>query len=134
VLTNSRRCPLEKAAATSRETACDLALVACARGVEPVVMSRSDSTLRGHYPGEVSALYPTLEPELKIRCDDLVIVPFFLEEGRLTIKDIQWVEDGECLRPAAPTEFARDPTFGYRHSNRGEWVAGKTGECRPRPH
>jgi uncharacterized protein YgbK (DUF1537 family) len=81
VLTNSRRYPLEEAAATSREIARNLAAVARARGVEPVVMSRSDSTLRGHYPGEVSALPQTLESELKIRYDGLVIVPFFLEGG-----------------------------------------------------
>ena len=127
VLTNSRRYPLEEAAATNREIARNLAAVARARGVEPVVMSRSDSTLRGHYPGEVLALRQTLESELKIRYDGLVIVPFFLEGGRLTIDDIQWVEEGEWLRPAAQTEFARDPTFGYLHSNLREWVAEKTG-------
>jgi len=127
VLTNSRRYPLEEAAAMNREIGRNLAAVARARGVEPIVVSRSDSTLRGHYPGEVSALCQTLEAELGIRYDGVVIVPFFLEGGRFTIDDIHWVQTGAELTPAAQTEFARDPTFGYDHSNLREWIAEKTG-------
>jgi len=126
VLTNSRRYPLEQAQAMNREIARNLCQVARARGVEPVVVSRSDSTLRGHYPGEMSALRQTLEEELRIQYDGVVIVPFFLEGGRLTVNDVHWVQMGAELVPAAQTEFARDPTFGYRHSDLREWVAEKT--------
>jgi len=126
VLTNSRRHPSEEAAAMNREIARNLAAVARAKGVEPVVVSRSDSTMRGHYPGEVSALRQSLEAELPVRYDGVVIAPFFLEGGRFTIGDVHWVQEGEWLKPAAATEFARDPTFGYRHSNLREWVAEKT--------
>ncbi|NIV30071.1 MAG: hydroxyacid dehydrogenase [Anaerolineae bacterium] len=127
VLTNSRRYPLKEASAMNRVIAHNLARVAQERGVEPTVVSRSDSTLRGHYPGEVTALRQTLEAQLGILYDGIVIVPFFLEGGRLTIDDIHWVQNGEYLMPAAQTEFARDSTFGYRHSNLRAWVAEKTG-------
>ncbi|UCC64060.1 MAG: hydroxyacid dehydrogenase [Anaerolineae bacterium] len=127
VLTNSRRYPLAQARAMNQEIARHLAAVARGRGAEPVVVSRSDSTLRGHYPGEVAALRGALEAELGFGYDGLVIVPFFLEGGRLTVDDVHWVREGEELTPAAQTEFARDPTFGYRHSNLREWVAEKTG-------
>ena len=126
VLTNSRRYPLEEAMTMNREIARNLAAVARAHGVEPVVVSRSDSTLRGHYPGEVSALRQVLEAELGMRYDGLVIVPFFPEGGRFTVDDVHLVQEGEWLKPAAQTEFARDPTFGYGHSNLREWVAEKT--------
>lgn len=126
VLTNSRRYPLGEASAMNREIARNLAAVARKRQVEPVVVSRSDSTLRGHYPGEVSMLCQTLEAELGIRYDGVIIIPFFLEGGRFTINDIHWVQTGAELTPAAQTEFSRDPTFGYRHSNLREWVAEKT--------
>jgi len=126
-LTNSRRYPLEEAAAMNREIARNLARVARNHGAEPIVVSRSDSTLRGHYPGEVAALQQTLEAELGMRYDGVVIAPFFLEGGRLTVNDVHWVRSGEQLTPAARTEFARDPTFGYRHSNLREWVAEKSG-------
>ena len=73
----------------------------------------------------MTALRETLEAELGFGYDGLVIVPFFLEGGRLTVDDIHWVQEGEALTPAAQTEFARDPTFGYRHSNLRAWVAEK---------
>ncbi len=126
ILTNSRRYPLAEATAMNQEIARNLCHVARAHGAEPLVVSRSDSTLRGHYPDEVSALRQALEAELGVRYDGVVIVPFFLEGGRYTIHDIHWVQTGEELTPAAETEFARDSTFGYRHSNLREWVAEKT--------
>ena len=126
VLTNSRRYGLADAATMNREIARNLARVARAHGVEPVVVSRSDSTLRGHFPGEVEALRQALEKELGIGYDGVVIVPFFLEGGRLTANDVHWVLAGDELTPAGQTEYARDPTFGYRHSNLREWVAEKT--------
>lgn len=132
LLTNSRRYPLEEARTMNRVIACKLAAVARAYGVEPIVVSRSDSTLRGHYPGEVLALREMLEAELGLHYDGLVIAPFFFEGGRFTIGDIHWVEEGGWLIPAARTEFARDPTFGYRHSNLREWVAEKTRGAMPR--
>jgi uncharacterized protein YgbK (DUF1537 family) len=128
ILTNSRCYPLEQVVTMNQEVARNLGQVARQRGVEPIVVSRSDSTLRGHYPGEVSALLETLEAELDTRYDGVVIVPFFLEGGRFTINDVHWVLEGEYLTPAAQTEFARDPTFGYQCSNLREWVAEKTRE------
>ena len=126
ILTNSRRYPLEEAATNNRQIARNVAQVARSQGVEPVVVSRSDSTLRGHYPGEVTALRQTLEGELGLRYDGLVIAPFFLEGGRYTVDDVHWVLSGERMVPAAQTEFARDTTFGYDHSRLQEWVAEKT--------
>jgi uncharacterized protein YgbK (DUF1537 family) len=127
VLTNSRRYPSDEAAAMNREIAHNLAIVARARGAAPVVVSRSDSTLRGHYPIEVEALRDTLEKELGLFYDGIVIIPFFLEGGRLTVDDVHWVREGSWLMPAAQTEFARDPTFGYSQSNLRQWVVEKTG-------
>jgi uncharacterized protein YgbK (DUF1537 family) len=126
VLTNSRRYPLDEAAALNREIARNLAVVAQAKGAEPIVVSRSDSTLRGHYPGEVQALQDGLEQGLGIAYDGVIIIPFFLEGGRLTVDDVHWVREGDWLTPAALTEFARDRTFGYSHSNLRDWVDEKT--------
>ena len=51
----------------------------------------------------------------------------FFEGGRYTVGNVHYVADGERLVPAAETEFARDGTFGYRHSNLAEWIEEKTG-------
>jgi uncharacterized protein YgbK (DUF1537 family) len=126
VLTNSRRYPMNEALTMNREIALNLAQVARACDVEPLVVSRSDSTLRGHYPGEVSVLAHTLEGQLGLTYDSIIIVPFFLEGGRYTAGDVHWVQVGQKLVPAAQTEYAQDPTFGYRHSDLKAWVAEKT--------
>ncbi|CAN5378407.1 four-carbon acid sugar kinase family protein [soil metagenome] len=87
-----------------------------------VVVSRSDSTLRGHYPGETDALVAALQSEI----DATLLVPFFLEGGRYTIDDVHYVAEGDQLVPAAETPFAQDAVFGYKHSNLREWVEEKT--------
>jgi uncharacterized protein YgbK (DUF1537 family) len=90
------------------------------------VVSRSDSTLRGHYPREVQALRSALEDRLGITYDGEIIAPFFFEGGRFTVHDIHWVQEGDWLIPAAQTEYAQDPIFGYHHSNLRQWVEEKT--------
>jgi uncharacterized protein YgbK (DUF1537 family) len=84
-------------------------------------ISRSDSTLRGHFPAEVTAIANAAGmPEARF-----LLAPYFGEGGRLTIDDVHLlVGDGERT-PVAETEFARDAIFGYRSSNLRDWVAEK---------
>lgn len=127
VLTNSRSMPVDEAVALHRQIACNLRTAAGrleAAGVVPPtlsVVSRSDSTLRGHFPAEVDALYAALGP-----FDAVFLVPYFGDGGRMTIDDVHYVAQGEWLLPAAETPFARDAVFGYRASNLRHWVAEKT--------
>jgi uncharacterized protein YgbK (DUF1537 family) len=88
-----------------------------------VVVSRSDSTLRGHFPGEVEALAFGLGENFH----GWIVIPFFLEGGRYTVGDTHYVDEGGWLVPSAETEFARDSVFGYRSSNLRDWVEEKTG-------
>jgi uncharacterized protein YgbK (DUF1537 family) len=122
LLTNSRSVPLPDAKAINREIGLNLREASRQTGREFVLVSRSDSTLRGHFPGEVEALCEALGQKF----DAWLIVPFFLEGGRYTIHDIHYVADGEELIPAAESEFARDSAFGYRSSNLCEWIEEKT--------
>ncbi|MGH2535470.1 MAG: four-carbon acid sugar kinase family protein [Thermomicrobiales bacterium] len=122
VLTNSRSLPEVEAAALNEEIVGNLAAASRATGVDVAVASRSDSTLRGHFPAEPDAIARALGG-----VDGVLLCPAFFEGGRSTIDDIHYVRDGERLVPAAETEFAQDATFGYRHSNLREWVEEKTG-------
>lgn len=121
VLTNSRSLHLPDARALSHEIAASLKEASQVTKRDYVVVSRSDSTLRGHYPGEVTALAEGLDG----RFDGTLIIPFFLEGGRLTIDDVHYVAESEWLIPAGETEFARDAAFGYKSSNLREWVSEK---------
>ena len=121
ILTNSRSMPLPQAQALNREIAAALKSASQMTGRDFAVVSRSNSTLRGHYPGEVTALVEALGQAV----DGTLIVPFFLEGGRLTLEDVHYVAEGEWLVPAAETEYAQDATFGYKYSNLREWVMEK---------
>jgi uncharacterized protein YgbK (DUF1537 family) len=123
VMTNSRSLPREQAAALSREIADNLRAAQTEVGRAVDVISRSDSTLRGHFPTEIDALCEGLA----LKPDGIIIVPFFKEGGRYTIHDIHYVAEGDKLVPASETEYARDPYFGYTKSNLSEWVNEKTG-------
>jgi uncharacterized protein YgbK (DUF1537 family) len=123
VLTNSRSVPLARAQALNREIAAHLRAARTATGRDFVVVSRSDSTLRGHYPGETDALRAALGRPF----DGTLIVPFFAEGGRVTAGDVHYVTEGDVLIPAAETEYAQDPAFGYAHSNLRAWVSEQHG-------
>jgi len=129
VLTNSRALTEADTAVLHREIAAGLREAARKTGETVSVVSRSDSTLRGHYPRETAVLRETLHRDGDF--DGEIIVPFFSDGGRLTIDDVHYVRDGEYLLPAGQTEFARDAVFGYRASNLTEWIAEKTNGAYP---
>jgi uncharacterized protein YgbK (DUF1537 family) len=121
LLTNSRSLYRESAASLTRSLAVDLAQAA-RRASRPILaVSRSDSTLRGHFPAETDALAQGLG-----RNPSVLLIPFFAEGGRYTVDDVHWVQEGGNLVPAAQTAFARDPIFGYAHSWLPGWVEEKT--------
>jgi uncharacterized protein YgbK (DUF1537 family) len=126
VLTNSRSLPEEEAVALNREIARNLSEAAGDAGVDFDVVSRSDSTLRGHYPAETDVLAETLD-EGGRGPDGLIICPAFFEAGRITVDDVHWVRQNGELFPAGQTEFAADHSFGYRSSDLKAWVEEKTG-------
>jgi uncharacterized protein YgbK (DUF1537 family) len=123
LLTNSRSLPPSEAQALNADIGHCLVEAARQAGRTFVVVSRSDSTLRGHFPGEVEALARALGQDF----DAWLVIPFFLEGGRYTINDVHYVADGEWLLPAGATEFAQDAVFGYSASDLCHWVAEKTG-------
>ncbi|MGE5607523.1 MAG: four-carbon acid sugar kinase family protein, partial [Bacteroidota bacterium] len=126
ILTNSRSFSQEKTTQVHREIAELLVKVSQKTGRDFLVISRGDSTLRGHYPLETQVLRDTIEAESGVVIDGEIIIPFFKEGGRLTVEDTHYVLKGEALIPAAETEFAKDRTFGYSQSHLGNWIQEKT--------
>lgn len=90
-------------------------------------VSRSDSTLRGHFPLEPYTLADAVQAETGIDVDGIILVPAFAEAGRVTIGGIHYagsVRDG--FTPVGETEFAKDATFGYASSSLAKWIEEKT--------
>jgi len=82
-----------------------------------LIVSRGDSTLRGHYPLEVDGLEAELGP-----FDATFLVPAFLQGGRTTVAGVHLLH-GEPVHTSA---FGRDGLFGYGTSFLPDWVAEKT--------
>jgi uncharacterized protein YgbK (DUF1537 family) len=127
VLTNTRSLEASQAAKIVREVTANLAAAGKLAGVRFSIVSRSDSTLRGHFAAELEAI----ESGLDVTFDAKFMVPAFFEGGRYTIDDVHFVTNRETLVPVAETEFARDRTFGYNNSRLPEWIEEKTAGAVP---
>ena len=117
ILTNSRGFTEEQTRAAHIEIAEAVDKVAKESGREYIFISRSDSTLRGHYPLETKLLKESYEHNTGVQIDGEILCPFFKEGGRFTIEDVHYVKYGDELVPAHETEFAKDKTFGYTAEN-----------------
>ena len=126
VLTNTRGMDAERAATLTAEVCANLRVALDAEQqagnpITPILVSRSDSTLRGHYPIETDVIADQLGP-----FDAHFLVPAFFEGGRITRDSIHYVVTDGTEVPAHQTEFARDSVFGYRHSYLPDYVEEKT--------
>ena len=126
VLTNSRSFSAEETRAVHMEIAEHLAQASLETGWPFLLVSRGDSTLRGHYPLETETLRQTLEAMLPLRYSGEILMPYFQEGGRFTIGDVHYVRTGEQLIPAGMTEFARDSTFPFSSSDLKDWCEERT--------
>ena len=127
ILTNSRGFTREETTRVHHEIAAVVDEVAKETGKEYIFISRSDSTLRGHFPLETSLLREDYERNTGKTIDGEILCPFFKEGGRYTIGNVHYVKYGDELVPANETEFAKDKTFGYSAATMPEYVEEKTG-------
>jgi uncharacterized protein YgbK (DUF1537 family) len=126
VLTNTRGMSAKPAADITREVCKNLKLALASmkkvgRDINPILVSRSDSTLRGHYPVETDVIAEELGP-----FDAHFLVPAFFEGGRITRDSVHYLLVSGKETPVHETEFARDSVFGYRHSYLPDYIEEKT--------
>ncbi|BAZ27881.1 hypothetical protein NIES4074_03090 [Cylindrospermum sp. NIES-4074] len=122
ILTNTRSLTPESAASVTIEACQNLKkAIAAEKITDFLVVSRSDSTLRGHYPIETDAIAKELGP-----FDAHFLVPAFFEGGRVTRDSIHYLIIDGVPTPVHETEFARDSVFSYHHSYLPKYVEEKT--------
>jgi uncharacterized protein YgbK (DUF1537 family) len=127
ILTNTRSLPEANAVALNTRIGRILFELAARLDAPIDVVSRSDSTLRGHVIAEVRALDAVRREVTGRGFDGVLMVPAYFEAGRFTAGNVHWARVGAELLPASETEFARDATFGYAASDLREFVAEKSG-------
>lgn len=126
VLTNTRSLDAAEASARTREVVTNALAAAAETGRAVGFVSRSDSTLRGHYPLEPDVIAATLAEVTGQKTDGVVIVPAFPDAGRITIGGVHYMRSDGALIPVADTEYAKDATFGYRSSELARYVEEKS--------
>lgn len=122
ILSNTRAMNPQQAAATTKEICQNLKGAIAEVGIRDfLVVSRSDSTLRGHYPLETDVIAEALGG-----FDAHFLTPAFFEGGRVTTDSTHYLLIDGVKTPVAETEFARDSVFAYSHSYLPDYVAEKT--------
>ena len=120
LLANTRALAPAAAAERVREICRALAAALPAAGLERWwLVSRGDSTLRGHFPLEVDVISAELGPFAAT-----LLVPAFLEGGRTTVGGVHLLQG----QPVHETPFGRDGLFGYSTSYLPAWVEEKLGK------
>ena len=127
ILTNTRSLPEAEAVELNTRIGRMLFDLATRLDVPIDVVSRSDSTLRGHVIAEVRALDAVRRQATGRGFDGVLMVPAYFEAGRFTAGDVHWARVGADVLPVSETEFARDATFGYGSSDLRDFVAEKSG-------
>jgi uncharacterized protein YgbK (DUF1537 family) len=127
VLTNSRSLDARSAAQANTDIG-TAALEYCkAAGLHLTIVSRSDSTLRGHLFAEIEALNNAHRAVMGRDYDAVLLAPAYFEAGRVTVGGAHWARVAGEFVPVGRTEFARDTSFGYTASELREFIAEKSG-------
>jgi len=125
ILTNTRGLNDGEAATTMSEVTAVIDQVADELQLDYSLVTRSDSTLRGHYPLETDVLLAKARQEGR-PYDALLIAPAYIAAGRVTASDVHYVQDGDAYVPVGQTSYARDATFGFQSSDIRDYVEEKT--------
>ncbi|MEX5297166.1 four-carbon acid sugar kinase family protein [Kocuria sp. CPCC 205292] len=127
VLTNSRARPEAEAVALNTDLVSSVLQSLAAEGLPlPHLVSRSDSTLRGHVIAEPTALADVLAQH-GTAVDGFLFAPAMLEAGRYTEGDVHWAVLQGRPMPVGETDFAADATFGYSASDLKDFLVERSG-------
>ena len=126
IQTNSRSMPESDAVRMNREITNLICEASKKTSRDFSIISRSDSSLRGHYPAELYAIKEEMEFKTAHKLDAVFMIPFFAEGRRFTFRDIHYIQQGEDLIPVNLTEFAKDSNFHFLHADLKEYIQEKS--------
>jgi uncharacterized protein YgbK (DUF1537 family) len=125
ILTNTRAMTREDAEQVTREAMEMVIKVNQDYGYRLIIVSRSDSCLRGHFPLETDVMRQCLVQHGYTVAPKTPFCPAFIEAGRVTIDGVHYMKDGNRLIPVSETEFARDNVFAYHTSVLRDYIKEK---------
>ncbi|TDO35860.1 uncharacterized protein YgbK (DUF1537 family) [Kribbella sp. VKM Ac-2527] len=127
ILTNTRAIDEGQAVSLNAAAARDLYTLAAETGSTVEIVSRSDSTLRGHVFAEIETIAAEHLAVTGRPVDGVLFCPAMLEAGRFTVSDVHFALVDGVPTPVGETEFAKDKSFGYTSSNLREFLEERSG-------
>ncbi len=127
IMTNSRALSEAETKAVHEKIIQTVERVSSEKGIPFIIISRGDSTLRGHYYYEPKVIHEN-SPE---GFDAVFYMPAFFEGGRYTYEGIHYLEENDEFIPVSESEFSNDSTFGFNSKHLQDYIEEKSdGEVR----
>ncbi|MFQ3727453.1 four-carbon acid sugar kinase family protein [Staphylococcus equorum] len=122
ILTNSRALNEQETTKLHQEISRNIELVSRRLDYPFIVISRGDSTLRGHF---------YLEPKVLSDASDKVFdavfyLPEFFEGERYTYNGVHYLKEDGKYTPVSESEFANDTTFGFESQTMADFIEEKS--------
>ncbi|WP_436862704.1 four-carbon acid sugar kinase family protein [Staphylococcus caeli] len=122
ILTNSRALNEAETTILHQEISRNIEKVSKQLDTPYIVISRGDSTLRGHFYLEPKILSDTSENAF----DAVFYLPEFFEGNRFTYNGIHYLKESNSYIPVSESEFANDTTFGFKAKTMSDFIEEKS--------
>ncbi|MCA2499172.1 hypothetical protein JGY91_02395 [Staphylococcus xylosus] len=122
ILTNSRALNEQETTQLHQEISRNIARVSQRLDHPYIVISRGDSTLRGHFYLEPKVLSEASDEQF----DGVFYIPTFFEGKRYTFDGIHYLKEGDAYIPVSESEFANDTTFGFSSRTMASFIEEKS--------
>ncbi|MEP9819046.1 four-carbon acid sugar kinase family protein [Staphylococcus xylosus] len=122
ILTNSRALNEQETTQLHQEISRNIARVSQRLDHPYIVISRGDSTLRGHFYLEPKVLSEASDEQF----DGVFYIPAFFEGKRYTLDGIHYLKEGNGYIPVSESEFANDTTFGFSSRTMASFIEEKS--------
>ena len=126
MLTNTRSLPVAEAVRETQRAAAAVDRARHALDAPVEIVSRGDSTLRGHVMAELAVLDGARRRDTGHGFDAVVVVPAYPEAGRFTVDDVHYATVAGRPVPVGRSEFSKDATFGYAASDLRDYLVEKS--------
>jgi uncharacterized protein YgbK (DUF1537 family) len=122
ILTNSRALNEEETTILHKEIISNIEKVSQRLNHPYLIISRGDSTLRGHF-----YLEPKVLNDASIFGFDAVFyLPEFFEGDRFTYNGVHYLKEDENYIPVSQSEFSNDTTFGFKSETMADFIEEKS--------
>nr|WP_263314723.1 four-carbon acid sugar kinase family protein [Mammaliicoccus sp. Marseille-Q6498] len=122
ILTNSRALNETETTALHQEISANIEKVSKELNHPYLIISRGDSTLRGHFYLEPKVLSDAANDVF----DAVFYIPAFFEGNRFTYEGIHYLKEDDKYIPVSESEFSNDTTFGFNSKKMKDFISEKS--------